>query len=112
MAIHFFYKLKDKKPVKCSVEELENIFEDPNRIIAQTHIGKHVFVSTVFLGIRHDINKEGKPVLFETYIEDENSNGVVRRYTSWNDAEKGHWTFVKEIKAHSINKFNYISKNS
>jgi hypothetical protein len=55
-------------------------------------------VSTVFLGIDHNMTGEGSPVLWETMVFDENRNGVFQeRYTSADQARRGHEQIVTAL---------------
>ena len=89
-----YYKLNQDKTVSiCTQEEYcdhyrENIVE---------HVGDDdIFgrrVSTIFLGIRHNLLGE-KPLLFETMVFDyKNSHGndiYLERYSTWHEAKEGH----------------------
>ena len=75
--------------------EWARAFENPNRIVDQTHVGE-AFVSTVFLGLDHNFTGKGEPLLFETMIfldgwEDE----YCERYATWDEAERGHQDAIK-----------------
>lgn len=63
------------------------------KIVAKTKVGKQE-VSTVFLGLDHNFGG-GKPLLFETMIFPECIE--MERYTTWEEAEKGHEEFVKKL---------------
>ena len=53
-------------------------------------------VSTVFLGLAAPRLSEGPPLLFETAItQGQSSWRVVERYSTWDEAEKGHRKWVK-----------------
>ena len=85
--------LNGKTPVKCdSVTEWGEWFETANRQVsrtkARTNSGK-VDVSTVFLGIDHAVNDE-PPEFFETMIFGGEHDGEQWRYSTWDEAEKGH----------------------
>lgn len=73
-----------------------NEFE--NRVVQQTTIGD-VFVSTVFLGIDHSLLGNGPPILFETLVNGGNyyDNEIVERYTTYEDAERGHRRIVSSV---------------
>lgn len=70
---------------------------DPMRVAATT-IGTG-WVSTVFLGLDHNHNAVGAPILWETMVFDsEGFDGICERYTSHADAVKGHETIVARVK--------------
>ena len=65
-------------------------FEKANRRVARDKIGQAV-VSTVFLGLDHNHNAAGDPLLFETMILfDGCIDEYCERYATWYDAEDGH----------------------
>lgn len=93
------YKLVDKVPVPCSVEELCKMKDNyRERVVGQTRVGEtNQFVSTVFLEIDHGQDAQGRPLLFETMVFDLNPNGshtgnelYCKRYATWEEAEEGH----------------------
>jgi hypothetical protein len=75
-------------------------FEDAdNRAVRYTQITSAVAVSTVFLGINHRVFSKGPPLLFETLIFGGPLDGEGARYSSYDDAETGHATFVRKARA-------------
>lgn len=93
------YKLVDKKPIPCSLEEYgywESIHE---RRISLTNLGS-VDVSTVFLGIDHQFG-EGKPILFETCIFGGEREGEITRYHTYDEALEGHKKIVESFNTES-----------
>lgn len=95
MDIHFskpgkFYKLdKDHNAIPCSLMEWNNFFEENDRTVRNDTIND-LNISTVFLGINHDIF--GGLYIFETMIFDKNGEALhyQERYGSWKEAEEGH----------------------
>ena len=67
-----------------------------NRIVAQTQIDTAELVSTVFLGVDHSFG-EGPSILFETMVFGGNWDLGQRRYSTWDEAEKGHRRVVDEV---------------
>lgn len=63
--------------------------EKQNRIVAKTLI-REVKVSTVFLGLDHGFINAGHPILFETMVFGGEHDGFMNRYSTWEEAEKGH----------------------
>lgn len=50
---------------------------------------KAITVSTVFLGLDHGMFSD-KPILFETMIFSSTRSEIYQRYSTWEDAERGH----------------------
>ena len=85
------YILVNGKPKRCdNLTEWGRFMETGERIVGKTTLGGGVTVSTVFLGIDHNFLWTGAPVLWETMIFGGEFNGYQERYTSKEDAEKGH----------------------
>ena len=83
------YILEGKQPVKCDdIIQWGKWFETGDRVVAKTE-KDGVSVSTVFLGIDHSF-EEGEPVLFETMIFGGDRDEDMWRYSTWDEAEKGH----------------------
>lgn len=72
-------------------------FEKSDRTIAKTNVGD-TLVSTVFLGIDHNFDEQGLPVLFETMVFGGALDEYQERYTSAEEAEWGHEQIVKRVK--------------
>lgn len=78
-------------------------FEVADRTVAFTKITSQVYVSTVFLGIDHArpsiLYKEQKrePVLFETMVFGGVNDGLCRRYTTPEQAKKGHKEIASQV---------------
>jgi hypothetical protein len=68
-------------------------FEDFDRHVRQTVQGD-ITVSTVFLGLDHQFG-DGPPLLFETMVFGGAHNGAQERYSTWEEAEKGHADMVR-----------------
>ena len=49
-----------------------------------------VRISTVFLGLDHQFNEKGPPILFETMVFGGKLDTAQWRYATWDEAEKGH----------------------
>lgn len=97
-----YYKLIGRLPVPVPVEELEldwganGAFDIENRRVAETKIGP-LRVSTVFLAMNHNwsMDPDSPPILFETMVfgahaEGEYAESYCDRYSTWDEAEKGH----------------------
>jgi hypothetical protein len=61
-----------------------------NRLLWRDELPNGVSVSTVFLGIDHNLSGRGPPVLWETMIFGGPHDEYQERYTSSADAFKGH----------------------
>ena len=83
------YILVGKEPKQIyDILEWARWFETSNRIVEQTQIGD-VKVSTVFVGIDYSFGG-GEPLLFETMIFGGAEDGYQDRYSTWDEAVKGH----------------------
>jgi len=72
--------------------------EGSDRRVAKTFVGEFE-ISTVFLGLDHRFG-EGRPLLFETmaFPKDSRLDLECDRYSTWEEAEKGHALMVKKYK--------------
>lgn len=99
-----YYILVNKKPVKTDGIKWSQWYEaclhNDGRRVALTNIDESTFVSTVFLSIDHDFSFQGPPILFESMVF---KNGIgtddIKRYHTWEEAEKGHQEIVDRIRA-------------
>jgi hypothetical protein len=74
-----------------------NFFISTARHVAQDKIVK-IRISTVFLGINHNFSSTGPPILFETMIFGGKHDQYQRRYSTWEQANKGHQEALKLVK--------------
>lgn len=58
-------------------------------VVKQDTFGE-VRVSTVFLGLNHAYLGQGAPLIFETMIFGGKDDGFQERYSTWDQALKGH----------------------
>ncbi len=85
-----YYILDGKIPRAVEdIKEWDIWYGKAERHVAKTSISLDISVSTVFLGIDHSFNSE-IPILFETMIFGGKHNEYQERYTTWEQAEKGH----------------------
>jgi hypothetical protein len=85
-------------PVAVDIHTWARFFENiDNRRIGEDVIG-NVRVSTVFLGLNHNMRMTGDPVLFETMIIGGPLDSSQWRYTSYTDAEAGHQEAVTQAR--------------
>jgi hypothetical protein len=111
----FYYALKNKIPVLVP-DVLEWAKEmERDRHVADTRFDNGLHVSTVFLGIDHSWSG-GPPLLFETMVfrpcnrklfgkqldEEEDERFPLERYSTWEEAEKGHNAMLESIKKAGI----------
>lgn len=84
------YILEGRTPVLCDdIMKWGAQFEDiKSRRVAETTIGD-ARISTVFLGLDHNWGG-GPPLLFETMIFGGEHDGYCERYSTWDEAERGH----------------------
>lgn len=82
-----YYILRDKQPVKVDdVSEWAREYNN-NKIIEHTKIND-ILISTAFLGIDHSMGKI--PILFETMIFGGKYDDYQDRYSTYEEAIKGH----------------------
>jgi len=81
--------------------EWDKWFETHPRQLKVTNMhGKRI--STVFLGLDHGWHGD-KPILFDTMIFGDDMLGEdTRRYATWDEAIKGHWEMVEEVKRNTV----------
>jgi len=96
-----------------SLSEWGEWFGDPaekfKRVVSHTKVTEGLYVSTVFLGMDHGFPElfelegkaatEYKPTLWETMVFGDESHDICERYTSIDDAVKGHLDIVDQIRA-------------
>jgi hypothetical protein len=83
----------------------------PKRRVARTELPNGAgYISTVFLGIDHAFRSD-VPVLFETmaFIGDDGEQ-YFDRYTTWEEAEAGHWLIVGRALADLADAANLIDR--
>jgi hypothetical protein len=71
-----------------------------NRAVASADFGGDAVVSTVFLGLNHAYLPDAPPLLFETMVFADAYPAIdqeQRRYTTWDEAMRGHRAIVAEI---------------
>lgn len=91
-----YYVLKGHEVKQCSdVLEWANFFERTSREVKREHIDGAT-ISTVFVGLNMGIC-DTNPLLFETAIFGGEHDGYVRRYSTWDEAEKGHRDIIDTI---------------
>ncbi len=92
------YILDGHKPIPCDdLMVWAKWFETADREVAKTSISDEITVSTVFLGLNHN-HGDVKPLLFETMIFGGELDEQIERYSTWEEAEKGHKRWVAKAK--------------
>jgi hypothetical protein len=71
-------------------------FGNSSRKVAYTQHGD-VEVSTVFLGMNHNFDDTGDPILFETMVFGGENDKLQVRYHTWEEAEAGHERICKQV---------------
>jgi hypothetical protein len=88
----------DNNPVETDAMTFGKWFQENKhrRIVKQDTPLKGVSVSTVFLGVNHAILNE-VPLLFETTVFNGDHDGYCRRYSTYEQAQKGHQEVIEMI---------------
>jgi len=93
------YILDGHKPVPCDdLMKWANWMGVADRHVAKTQVSDDITVSTVFLGLNHNYG-EGDLLLFETMVFGGSLDEGMERYTTWEQAEKGHKRWVEKAQA-------------
>jgi hypothetical protein len=94
-----WYVLDGKVPRRArSLFEGAQAFEDiKRRRVAETYIDG-VRISTVFLGLDHQLLDGGAPLLFETMVFGGALDHAMKRYSTWDQAEAGHGAMEQAVK--------------
>ena len=89
------YILDGHTPVACDdFMAWATWFESADRRVARTDLDGGVFVSTVFLGMDHQWGN-GPPLLFESMVFGGPLDQEQDRYSTWDEAERGHAAMVR-----------------
>ena len=90
------YKLEGKQVVEVKdLIEWAKWFETADRHVAKETVGNSE-ISTVFLGIDHSFSA-GPPLLFETLVFGGKLADEMDRYSTWQEAKKGHKAMKKRV---------------
>jgi hypothetical protein len=93
-----YYKLEGRTVVETDCMDWERSIERDSRIVKQDTSPDGKWISTIFLGLDHSFG-DGEPLLFETMVfpkEGEWSELDVQRYSTYEEAEKGHQELVEK----------------
>lgn len=98
-----YYKLdENKNVVPSSLIEWEEFIE--NRLPTNyKHVGDDMIngkrVSTVFIGLCHNFDPHSNiPIVFETMVFNKKHGIYQDRYSTWQEAEKGHQKAIQWVK--------------
>ena len=101
-----YYILDENHEVKptMNVKEFAESFENfKRRVVKNDYLENDVRVSTVFLGLDYDFTWRSitvinpKPLVFETLIFGGENDGYQKRYSTWDEAIKGHEAAVNLV---------------
>lgn len=93
-----YWMLDGKTPVRAlNLIEWGTWMEIGDRRVAEDFVGS-VRVSTVFLGLNHQFG-DGPPILFETMVFGGVLDDLTCRYSTWDEAEKGHQAILEQFLA-------------
>ena len=98
-----FYKLWKGLPVPVDdVIEWAKWFKTADRVVAQENISEDIMVSTVFLGCDESFGLNPRPLIFETLVFGGKCGGMMDRYSTWGQAERGHAKMVEKVKRQKV----------
>ena len=100
-----FYRLdENKNAVPCDIDEWGKQRKDMFCTDAK-HLGNDIIdgkrISTVWIGLNHNFDEIGEPLLFETMIFDNDGSFkdiYCDRYSTWKEAEEGHQKAIQWVK--------------
>lgn len=113
-----YYK-KDGSPYRGTDREVlaafAKDFEDtPSRIVGREELDNGLLVSTVWMGIDHNWGCNNRPLIFESMVFLQNHRGGeldVWRYSTWEEAFRGHKMLVKKYRFYKTAEEVLKSKN-
>lgn len=95
MKYHMYYILEGHDVKPCDLMTWARWLESANRKIDYTET-KNGNVSTVCLGLNHQFD-DGPPLLFETMVFRGTEDGDMERYSTYDQAIRGHKKMVDKI---------------
>lgn len=91
------YILEGNKTVECKdLLTWGQWLEKADRHVADVSFGD-IRISTIFLGLDHQFG-DGPPLLFETLVFGGPLDQEMERFSTWEEAKKGHKEMVKRVK--------------
>jgi hypothetical protein len=95
------YRLdENKNAIKCTIEDVQYLFHNPELKIIKKNMVGNFLVSTVFLIFDHSHNwdeENHRPSLFETAIFGNISTKTMWRYSTYKEALIGHRKAIKKL---------------
>lgn len=78
-------------------KDFENIAE---RIVGKDELPNGLQVSTVWMGLDHNYGHNNRPLIFESmvFLPNTSDEQEMWRYSTWEEAERGHKMLVKKFK--------------
>lgn len=102
MNLYWYLEGHVAKPMPGDVWDSDLATRFPEKRVAHTDLGG-AEISTVFLGMDHQFFDDGPPLIFETMVFSSDYPAIdegCERYTTWDEAERGHHATVERIKAY------------
>lgn len=92
------YILDGVRPIPCGdLIKWAEYMAKADRHVARTE-QNGILVSTVFLGLDHNFNPEGPPILFETMVfGHKEHDGLQWRYATYSNAVNGHREICEKV---------------
>ena len=72
--------------------------DDTANIVQQDVIAPGIAISTVFLGLDHNMFGDGPPLVFETMIFREGDGNETFRWSTWDEAMEGHKALTEALR--------------
>jgi hypothetical protein len=106
--IYLYYILEGTKVKKVKKVEdwgkwYEKANKDGSRIVKQQQVGPY-YISTVFLGMDHNLEDRGRPIVFESMVFTEHTDSQLGnevecvRYENYGQALRGHKKLAKRYR--------------
>lgn len=91
------YILDGHKPVlEKDILKWSDWFKTADRSMSRTVVDESC-ICTSFLGIDHNWDGDGPPLLFETMVFGGSLDEEIERYSTWEEAVKGHQVMVDRV---------------
>jgi hypothetical protein len=92
------YILKGKEPVQVfDLLEWAKWCEHADKTVKRTVLPDGVIISTLFTGTDSNVSNALPPMVFETMIEGGEHDMYQKRYSTWEEAEKGHEEAIRLV---------------
>lgn len=100
----YYYLNEDKTVRACSlleyIDQMMGMSKSDTKHVDYDFIGEHI-VSTVWLGLNHNWDESGPPLVLETMVFEDGKIGqdIYRdRYSTWDEAVQGHKKAIEWVK--------------